>query len=590
MDSTCHYFRRVDGGDDTRNTTRDIHVVMKDYIVLDLETDGLEGDTIWCVGWCTGRDASGVVTDLSTLQNVLDTYTPIFHNAAFDVKVLRKHGYKVHDYHDTMVMSYVLEPGLEGGHSLRAWGDRLEYPKGEHDDWSQLSDEMMAYCKRDAELTWGLWQHLHGPLLKDERAYSLYRDVELPFVEVIMTMEATGFYIDVDKARTLCMQWTAERQSIKQQHMQGLTVPGKEHIYKRGYYKRNDEFTYNHCKLQPFNPNSSQHKAHLLFVKPDRKPLGRTESGEIKVDSDVLKQLSSVDPMAEHLLVVSNLTKHIGMVNGYLERLDGRRLRGSFNQCLTLTGRLSSSNPNLQNIPTRGEMGHEIRGLFVAPNDDWRMVGIDLSNIEGRVLAHYLSLVEDDNRMADTFTAGVDFHQANADAWGVSRPQAKTLLYATLYGAGDSKLGDGDKKAGAALRAKLDANMPALQRLKDKVWASCRKRGFVYTQFGRRLVYPTIRSNNKGERGRAERQVFNALLQGTAADVLKILVNMVMRDLESYGAYLIANVHDEALFYIKAEDADEFAAYLSQTFREPLLSHCPIEGDAKVGMSWKEIH
>jgi DNA polymerase I-like protein with 3'-5' exonuclease and polymerase domains len=672
----------------------------KPVLVVDIETNNLEGDIIWCIGYCDEFGRSHVAipgTDgQEGIQKMFDQHTLVFHNAAFDVRVLRKHGYHIPEasYYDTMVMSYVWEPGMDGGHSLRAWGDRLKYPKGEHSDWSQLSDEMIAYCHRDCELTLEVFYHLKGKLHSDIKAWDLLYQVELPFIEVIIEMETTGFYFDNTTAESLLAQWSAARHTLEQENLSSILVPGEEKVYSNNrqvdslastitshfvspvmynedewhkyaddieeyttkfaatklgviqfirsaltvlkaddyryneaallalssttdlrlseihkyivrYYHRelfsllfssttrNGVTTYNHCKLQEFNPNSGKHKQWLLYDKHKLTPPKYTESGQPSTDDESLSLLAGELPVAKTLSEIATSTKHIGMVQGYRERLEGRKLKGSFNQCITLTGRLSSTNPNLQNIPTRGDMGQEIRKLFHAPEDTGlSIVGIDLSNIEGRVLAHYLSKVEGDTRMADTFAAGVDFHQANADAWQVTRNEAKTLLYACLYGAGDTKLGNGDKNRGKELRDKLDKNMPALQRLKEKVWTTCRERGHIYTAFGRRLVYKGMQSNDRAEVARAKRQVFNAMLQGTAADVLKILVLGALRDVQAAGvvAWLIANVHDEALFYTYKEDATELCYILNERFEQPLLSHCPIEGTAKIGNTWYDVH
>jgi DNA polymerase-1 len=567
----------------------------KPVLVVDLETNNLDGDIIWCVGWCNEAGESGVMTPEELTNELLETYTLIFHNAAFDVKVLRKHGYYVPSasYYDTLVMSYVWEPGLEGGHSLEAWGERLGFPKGEHNDWSQLSDEMRTYCKRDCELTMGLFLHLREKLLHDVKAWDLLRQVELPFIEVILEMECNGFYFDNTTAESLLTQWSASRHALEQDNLSSILVPGKEKLYAKGLFKRSGVVMYDHCTLEEFNANSGNHKQWLLYEKHKLKVPKYTKSGQPSTDDESLSLLAEKLPIAKTLSEIATYTKHIGMVQGYRERLDGRKLCGSFNQCITLTGRLSSTNPNLQNIPTRGDMGQEIRKLFYAPEDTGlSIVGIDLSNIEGRVLAHYLSKVEGDTRMADTFAAGVDFHQANADAWQVTRNEAKTLLYACLYGAGDIKLGNGDKQRGKELRDKLDKNMPALQRLKEKVWATCKQRGYIYTAFGRRLVYRGMQSADRGEVARAQRQVFNAMLQGTAADVLKILVLGALQDINKswVDAWLIANVHDEALFYCYTEDAEDLCYILNHRFKQPLLSHCPIEGTAKVGKTWYDVH
>lgn len=247
---------------------------------------------------------------------------------------------------------------------------------------------------------------------------------------------------------------------------------------------------------------------------------------------------------------------------------------------------------NLQNLWRDGEIGATIRSLITVP-PGYHIVGSDLSNIEARVLAHYLSLVFGFTALADAFTQGVDFHQVNADLWGCTRPQAKLLLYALLYGAGIKKialgLGVSDKEAKAIIDKVYDG-MP-IQDLKEKLWESCRKRkGVIYTCLGRRLYYPHINARDHEKRAKAERQTFNALLQGGAADILKVLTLKALPTAHTMGAYLAASIHDELLFYCPEKNVEGLKLWLDETFKTPLLSHCPIKGEAKSGMSWLEVH
>jgi DNA polymerase-1 len=269
------------------------------------------------------------------------------------------------------------------------------------------------------------------------------------------------------------------------------------------------------------------------------------------------------------------------------------RLRCNFNQCVTLTGRLSSSQPNLQNIPARGELGEIVRSLFIAPEGK-QLISIDLSNIEGRVVAHYLSKVMGDDRMADSFIAKVDFHDANQHSWGLAtRGEAKTLLYAFIYGASATKLGGGNKKAGLALVKKLEDNMPALIDLKKKIveLALTRSTPHITTLYGRKIYYPDLRSHDRALRARAERQVVNALIQGSAADILKDLLNRSVPYIHKYGGTLLLQVHDEILCEVPTENALALATALNDIFSKcPRLTHCPIEGVAKIGSNWSEIH
>ena len=495
------------------------------------------------------------------------------------------------------------------------------------------------YCIRDTAVTFKLWHHLHNLLLTDSGAMSLLLTVEQPMVDCVIEMENTGFYIDkpgsaemIDTLSTGCDDLRA------QMHTLVPYTQGKEVVYKAGYMRRKidtiieqrgvtkagkaktrrvDVFdtTYSHCTLIDFNPNSGAHVTRSLINMYGWEPEKMTPSGKPATDADVLDGLAY--PLATVLCEYSTLNKMHGMIAGYMAALgDGRRLHGSFNQVVTKTGRLSSSDPNMQNIPTNGVWGDRMRSLFVSPGAGWKMVGCDLSNIEGRVLAHYLSVTKqcNEHRMSATFAAGVDFHQANADAWGLSRKEAKTGLYALLYGAGAAKVGGGNAAKGQAIMDSIYEGMPAIKVLKELVWERCAANGgVIHDAFGRRLCYPeiteagatvaaevvlaadegdgkTLKQLVQGLTAQAKRRVFNALLQGTAASVLKKLVLLVSGYQAEYTAYLVANVHDEAIYYLPEEYASEFASRVTQTFSTPLLSNCPIMGEAKVGDSWHDIH
>jgi DNA polymerase-1 len=282
------------------------------------------------------------------------------------------------------------------------------------------------------------------------------------------------------------------------------------------------------------------------------------------------------------------------MVESYIEKASqtGGWVRGEFNQALTLTGRLSSKNPNLQNIPGRGKDGELIRSLFTAP-PGYQLVRADLSNIEARVLAHFLSYFEGDTGLADTFARGEDFHQYNADTWKVDRTTAKTLLFASLYGAGPEKVGGGDKAHGQKLLDTLDKNMPSIMRLKTRVWDNTRKhkKGVIHTWFGRRLVYPDIKKGRALE-ARAKRQVFNAMLQGTSADILKMIAITVQNEvrISLMQVMLCAQVHDEGVWLVRDCEVENFLELVDNAFRFDYLSHVPIKGEALAGPNWNDAH
>lgn len=241
-------------------------------------------------------------------------------------------------------------------------------------------------------------------------------------------------------------------------------------------------------------------------------------------------------------------------------------------------------------MPTRGEQGELIRALFTAP-PGMMVVGCDASNIEARMLAHYMARYHDEHRLANAFRDKLDFHQANADAWGVERTPAKSILFSSLYGAGATKIGGGDKAKGEAILANVRANCPAMFDIKDTVWGHLRRGGgVIHTWLGRRLVYPNINSKDRSLKAADERASFNAILQGTAADVFKATILSTAHDSELICGTLVANVHDEGQWYVPEEQAEQFACEVTKHFQHDYGLSCPLDGEAKVGLSWHEVH
>lgn len=585
-------------------------------VVLDLETDGLEGNTIWVVGMLSvGRNASPTMMEPRVAATeipkmVREGYFFIIHNAKFDVVVLQKHDIYIpwEQVLDTMLLSYVRNPSLDGGHSLDNLGDKMDYRKalvdaGLLDSKAPKGAEyrvppnpiMHLYCAKDLEVTRQVYDENIAMIERDYAAWCLFAGVEMQFLPIIVDMEDTGLYLDIPRARTVCAEWTERRYELaeKAQSLAGF-VPGKVKNYKKGYHKSNGVITYDHTPLLPFNPASG---AHIAFVlqRMGWVPEELTATGKPKTDIAVLNTLRGEYELVDLLLEIGRLDKLTTMVESYIEKAESNEgwVRGNFNQALTITGRLSSSNPNLQNIPGRGEDGELIRSLFIAP-PGCDLVRSDLSNIEARALAHFLSYFEDDHGLSATFRRGDDFHQYNADCWGCTRSEAKTLLFASLYGAGPSKVGGGDEQRGNELLDGLDRNMPSINRLKRRVWDNTKrnKQGLIHTWFGRRLVYPDIRSKNKKLSSRAKRQVFNAMLQGTSADILKMIAVTIQREVSPRynDVRICAQVHDEGIWVVPSSHTEKFLLDIEEAFSYDYLSNTPIKGEALAGQNWNDAH
>lgn len=644
-----------------------------DIIVVDLETRGLRrGVPILGLAWAdaTGSGAeqwTGSEEQVARWQHVFDTKTLVFHNGKFDVRVLREHGFTIRpgSYHDTQIMAYVLDP-THDSYSLKncaireGVSQKLDYaPEGGWDN--AVWDEQMAeYAEGDGVAEYELYHVYRERLAADQQALEHYLSIELPFVEVILEMEETGFTLDLpalERLRTELVQQTDELRLAM--HLEAGMVPGDTVEYKtrtplgvasggmtgintlaaRPYCRLQDkelgrcfkgewrlakkfehvdrDVIFDHCKIVEFNPNSGHHIAERLTTLYGWVPTEFTPTKSPKTDAETLGYVSETMPLAKYLVEYAEVNKVLtSFIEPFSTMHDNGVLRANFNQTVTKTGRLSSSNPNLQNVPTRSTLGERVRKLIVAP-EGYSIVGIDLSNIEGRLLAEYLALKMGDMGMVETFISGVDFHQANADRWGVSRNDAKTLLYASLYGAGPAKIGGGDKAKGKALLKTLEQNAPSMFELKERAWkGAANTGGILHTLFGRRLVYPDIIPEQalrhakalkrddpekyasdkveqlaRGLTARAQRQVFNALLQGTAADIIKWLTIEAMPLIYQAQGYLAAQVHDEILVYVPTEYAPWLRQQLTDLFTTTeLLSYVPVVGTAKIGLSWLQAH
>jgi DNA polymerase-1 len=369
-------------------------------VVVDLETTHLSGDVILGYGVC---DESGSFTlpwsqsAKETLQGILNSQMCIFHNAAFDVSVLRKHGLSVPTgYHDTMIMAFILNPSLPG-YSLESLckhyelQQKLEQPT----DWSVWTYEMALYCEGDVQSTWHLYYKLLELYTQYPKAWHLYDTVERPFIEVIIEMEATGFVIDRKLLARLSthLKRKKSRLSEKLRQLAGLQQ-GEEKLYSRkvplfpdnpesesvGYHTHKGITTFDHCKVTEFNPQSNNHIVSVL-TRLGWVPEKFTPSGSPQCDQDVITPLGDKYPFARVLQSLNTITT---INDTFLEPIgeltdSNDVLRASFNQTGARTGRLSSSSPNLQNIPSRGEWGKSVRALMTVPNDDWRLVAIDLN-------------------------------------------------------------------------------------------------------------------------------------------------------------------------------------------------------------------
>ena len=546
-------------------------------VILDIETNSTH-NKIWM---CVTREIGGDVTvwkEASELQKYLDSCDLIImHNGiCFDAPVLRKSWnitMKQNQMCDTLVLSRLLSPSLEGGHSLAAWGGRLGFPKGDFRDWDAgYSAEMEAYCIQDTLVTEKLYLHLTTELTRnkfEERSIKLEHNVQA----VIAKQEESGFKLN-ERDAIILLSTLQNKLVVLETELQNI-FPTKTIL-------RVSEKTGKPLKpiIEPFNPGSRKQIGERLQEK-GWKPDKYTETGQPIVDEGTLEGLDfpEAKAIAEYLL----LQKRIAQIQSWLKVVqpDGR-VRGKVITNGAVTGRMTHHSPNMAQVPSCGSpYGEDCRDLWIVEKG-YKLVGIDASGLELRMLAHYM---EDDAYIYEV-TQG-DIHTANQKAAGLeTRSQAKTFIYAFLYGAGAAKIG---KVVGAGAREGqklIDSfleNTPKLRALREKVARISKSSGSLPGLDGRRLYI------------RSDHAALNTLLQGAGAIVMKQALVILDERLSKLGVdyKFVANVHDEWQIEVEEAYADMVGKLGVQAIEQAgrvLKMRCPLTGAYKVGNSWKETH
>ena len=546
-------------------------------VILDIETNSTH-NKIWM---CVTREIGGDVTvwkEASELQKYLDSCDLIImHNGiCFDAPVLRKSWnitMKQSQMCDTLVLSRLLSPSLEGGHSLAAWGGRLGFPKGDFSDWDAgYSAEMEAYCIQDTLVTEKLYLHLTTELTRnkfEERSIKLEHNVQA----VIAKQEESGFKLN-ERDAIILLSTLQNKLVVLETELQNI-FPTKTIL-------RVSEKTGKPLKpiIEPFNPGSRKQIGERLQEK-GWKPDKYTETGQPIVDEGTLEGLDfpEAKAIAEYLL----LQKRIAQIQSWLKVVqpDGR-VRGKVITNGAVTGRMTHHSPNMAQVPSCGSpYGEDCRDLWIVEKG-YKLVGIDASGLELRMLAHYM---EDDAYIYEV-TQG-DIHTANQKAAGLeTRSQAKTFIYAFLYGAGAAKIG---KVVGAGAREGqklIDSfleNTPKLRALREKVARISKSSGSLPGLDGRRLYI------------RSDHAALNTLLQGAGAIVMKQALVILDERLSKLGVdyKFVANVHDEWQIEVEEAYADMVGKLGVQAIEQAgrvLKMRCPLTGAYKVGNSWKETH
>ena len=541
--------------------------------VVDIETN-LAHDTIWMAGvYLPERNEAVSCTTSSALRDALrGVDTIIGHNLlAFDLPVLeRVWGWAWEGkVHDTLVMGRLLNPPAEGGHSLKAWalraGKELKQDFDVTDFDKGLTDDMIRYCLQDCRANWDVYEHIVAELDRQDFSQQC-RDLEHAVAEATVQQIANGFAFDFPTACNLYCEHEQRMREIEEE-LQAIFPPIIEERWSEKTGKRLKD------RVTPFNVASRQQVAERLAQK-GAVWRDTTPSGKPKVDETTLKQNEHV-PEAVLVLEYLTLQKRYGMLKSWLDAVqDSGRIHGRVNTCGAVTGRMTHSSPNMAQIPSDSLY----RQCFVAPEGS-KLVGIDASGLELRMLAHYM----DDAKYTDLILNG-DIHTYNQQAAGLdTRPQAKTFIYAFLYGAGNAKIGSvvgGNARQGGELKDKFLENTPALAELREDI-AMQAGSGFLDGLDGRRL------------RVRSAHAALNTLLQGAGAIVMKQAVIHLYELLEHVDFKLVAQVHDEWQIECHPDDAEYVGKSAVQAIiqaGETFNLNCPLDGEYRIGSNWAETH
>ena len=535
------------------------------------------------------------------IQEFLNGYdTLLGHNIIdFDTPVLKKFlgiSFDNHKIIDTLVMSRLHNPQLEKGHSLKSWGERLGFPKGDFNDWSGPSPEMAAYCEIDLDLTHKVYDHLERKLKKfGDRSIEL----ELEVQAVITEQTNNGWLLDQRKCFDLLGKLKQQKMEVEDEvhkRFKALPVFVKEVSPK---YNKDGRLSsvglkflgsnwvdvwgnFSRIDWPEFNLGSRQQIArHLQFF--GWKPKTYTEKGNIIVDEGVLSKVKNIPEaslIAEYLL----LQKRMAQVNSWIKEVseseDGR-VHGHVNPIGAVTGRMTHSNPNVAQVPASySPYGEECRSCWTVPKG-YKLVGVDASGLELRMLAHYMEDEEYTNEIING-----DIHTYNQKASGIAtRDVAKTFIYAFLYGAGDAKIGSiigGNRRDGARLKELFLRNTPALRNLRERVNHSCRK-GYLTGLDGRKLII------------RSDHAALNTLCQSAGAIIMKqalTLLNEYGR-LHSIDFKFVGNIHDEFQAEVKESQANNFGWLAVECIKAAGIKFnlkCPLDGQFKIGNTWAETH
>ena len=576
-------------------------------LVFDIETDGLNPTVIWCL---VAIDETGDV--YKYYEDTLDEGIKLLQEAdkiighniiGYDIPVIKKLKgvdlYNPNKVVDTLVLSRLFNPTREGGHSIAKWGYKLGLPKKDSPEWTCFTKEMLDYCEQDVVINNKLFNYLK----KESIGFSKESiNLEHEVTYLLEKQKRNGFLFDDEKAMMLTSELSSKlketedkvhetfkpiwiddkiiRPKLKKDgelSKQGLTEQEYNDIIKGTLEQK----PFMRKTLQEFNLGSRKQIGQRL-QELGWKPNKFTPTGQAIVDETTLKKITHIKEaqlIADFLLY----QKRLAQVHSWIDAVDKQdnRVHGSVICTGAITGRMAHRSPNMAQVPAvYSPYGKECRSCWTVP-EGYKLVGIDASGLELRMLAHYMADKEYINEIING-----DIHTANQRFAGLkSRDEAKTFIYALVYGAGDEKIGriiKGSRDAGKQLRERFLASLPTLRTLKQRVDRASEKK-YLKGLDGRKILI------------RHRHAALNSLLQGGGAIVMKKALTLLDLDLKlnTIDAKIVANIHDEWQIEVKESQADYVGRAGVQAIKdasEYYKMRCPLDGEYKIGDSWYETH
>ncbi|EGQ7698772.1 DNA polymerase I [Vibrio vulnificus] len=518
-----------------------------------------------------------------------DTKAKVGQNLKYDASVLARYGIEMKGIkHDTMLASYVYN-SVGGKHDMDSLALRfLQHScisfeqlagKGKNQlTFNQIDlNEAAVYAAEDADVTLRLHNRLFANIEQDEKLNAIYQEIEVPLVPVLSRMERTGVLIDDMKLSAQSQEIAVRLGELEQK---AYEIAG-----------------------QPFNMNSPKQLQTILFEQMGLPVIKKTPSGTPSTAEEVLQELALDYPLPSVIMEYRGLAK---LKSTYTDKLPKMinphtgRVHTSYHQAVTATGRLSSTDPNLQNIPIRNEEGRRIRQAFVAPHG-YKILAVDYSQIELRIMAH----LSGDQALLDAFQQGKDIHAATAaEIMGVSieqvsseqRRRAKAVNFGLIYGMsafGLAKQLGIPRGEAQAYMDKYFERYPGVMQYMEDTRSNASQHGYIETIFGRRLHLPEITSRNVMRRKAAERAAINAPMQGTAADIIKkamLLVDQWIQEEGNGRVKLLMQVHDELVFEVEESCLTEIESKVQQLMESAAQLNVPLVAEAGHGDNWDQAH